>query len=139
MSEIQTGTSADEPERRMITIEVRRQGAPIVNVDNAHLHAGGGDCVAIYVDMRSKRCDIVTADADEDGIPTIYLQATDGSLHLDDTKGRDSFTIFALPEFKGWEFFVAEAGGRYTLRLVLTKGKDGLEFPPAAAKEHRYA
>lgn len=134
MSESQTLPSADEPERRQIIVEVRQQGAPVVNVDTAHLHAGGGDCVAILVDMRSKRCEIITADADEDGIPTVYFQATDGSLHLDESKNRDSFTVIALPEFKGWDFFLAEGGGRYTVRLVLTKGKDGASFPSAPMK-----
>lgn len=101
-------------ERKDVRIEVQ-EGAPLVN--HAWLHAK--NMVAIYIDMRSKRCDVLTTGSDC-GIPMVMLWAGDDALHLDETKPRNMPTVISFPDYRGWDVFSAECS-RYTLSVCLIK------------------
>lgn len=111
-----------EQDARQLTpvlVRVVIQGAPIVN--DGYIHARGDSVVAIYIDMRSKRCRVGATGGGDDG-PKIEIEADgDGaSLHLDESQPRDAVTWIALPEFIGWQVFCAELS-RYTLAVCLVK------------------
>lgn len=117
MSESETG--GRHGKAPPVKVEVHRQGAPVANVDTAYLHAGGGDCVAIYVDMHSKYCNVLTSGSVR-GVPSVDIFAAEGARFLDNTKDAHEWTTLAFPEYKGWRVFGADIA-RYTLAVTLTK------------------
>jgi hypothetical protein len=108
----------DDNDRALVPIEIRRQGRPIVNAESAYIAAGGVGCAAIYIDMRSKRCEVFGTGSDFDDVPTVDVEAVEGSLHLDESKEPEEWTEIAFPTYKGWRVFSASAS-RYTLAICL--------------------
>ena len=95
---------------------VTRQGGPILNY--GYVVAAGENVVAIEVDMRSKRCEIMAESATGTGTPVIWLDGTN-ALHLE--KGREKeATEVAFPEYDGWRIFSAHVC-RYTLRVCFVR------------------
>lgn len=83
----------------------------------AWIKARGESVAAIFVDLHSKRCDVDDCDGQ------IRIRAIpDISLHLDESKPIDAETIIELPEFSGWEVFLAEIS-KYTLRICLVDAR----------------
>jgi hypothetical protein len=100
-----------------VTLDIVSQGAPVVN--DGYIHAAGADIVAIYIDLKSKRCEVV-ATGGGDGIPSVWVGANEESLHLNQDADRASMTEIAFPEYDGWDVFSATCS-RYTLAVCLTR------------------
>jgi hypothetical protein len=102
--------------------EVTKQGGPILN--GAHVVTAGECFAAIEVDMRSKRCELLTDTTTEDGVPVLFLEAGADSCHLANGLEKEC-TEVAFPGFKGFSVFSAHVS-RCTLRVCLVKyGLDG--------------
>ena len=102
--------------REVVVCDIRRQGGPVVN--GGHVIARGENVVAVEVDMKSKRCAVLTDSLADDGAPVIWLDG-EGALHLMPGAEKEE-TEVAFPEYKGWRVFVAEVC-RYTLRVCLVR------------------
>ncbi len=98
-----------------VKIDILQQGKPVVNV--ATFRAGGADCVAILLDMHSKR---VVVDQ-EFGGPELVIGYDEHSLHLDESAEGETHITF--PEFAGWEIFCTRAC-RYTIYLALVRRRE---------------
>lgn len=94
------------------------EGALIVN--HATLLHVGSTIVAIEIDMKSKRGEVIASGSNGE-CPVVVIAATEDSLNLDPQKPREEPTSIAFPQFKGWSLFVGELS-RYTLYVCLTKG-----------------
>lgn len=102
-------------------INVTRRGAPVLsNYEHAFVVQRGEKVVAIYIDMMSKRCEIGCSIGGSDGSVGITIDATEHSLHLDETKDREEFTEIYFPEFKGWTYWCGNMA-RYTCSICLVK------------------
>ena len=105
---------------KYVDIRIVERGAPVV--DNGIVYRKGKTVVALALNMRSKYCTVCAKCGISDGIPGIIIEATDESLHLDNTKkGADTFIEF--PEYKGWSVHSAD-GGRYTVSVCLVRDKE---------------
>lgn len=97
----------------MTIIKVTR-GA--VSVNEAHIHREGPGVVAIYLDLNSKRADILCTGSN--GFPSVTLGANNETLHLDETKDPESLTEVEFTGYPGWRVFSADLA-RYTLAVCL--------------------
>jgi len=100
-----------------VALRVTQQGAVRVNVASIYREAPG--IVCIYVDLHSKRVDTPMVGGGANEPPTLFFSADEYTLHLDESKPRDSLTIVEFPEYVGWHVFAAERPGRYTASVVL--------------------
>lgn len=106
---------------KSVKIKIERQGAPMVNTKNAIVQAMGKGIVAIYVDLRSKYCEVdCLSTSRNDKYEAILIGATADSTNLKRNVHRDECTKIYLPEYKGWRIFCC-ALTRYTLRICLVK------------------
>lgn len=94
-------------------IEIKAQGAPRINA--ALVHARGETCALLSVDLHSKYCQVLSW-----GGESVFVGASERSLHLDESQPREAPTEIAFPEFAGWRVWCADLG-RYTLSLALIK------------------
>ena len=106
-----------EDEPKEVAIRVTEQGA--VRVNAAHLHRAGNGIAAVYVDLHSKRAGLAWTGNGHDEAPSVTLEANEHTLHLDETKPRESTTTFEFPEYVGWRVFATDGPGRYTLAVCL--------------------
>lgn len=102
----------------LIKIEVPDPGAMLVNM--AYAIAKGKRVIAIAVDLHSKRGNVGGYWGSGDNGPGVEIYPSKESLHLDETKPRDSRTTIYFPEFKGWDVWAAEIS-KYTLAVCLIK------------------
>jgi hypothetical protein len=93
--------------------KINRQGEPIIN--NGYIIEQNKIITAVEIDMRSKWCVVDCTTGGDHGIPGIWIDKTDRSLHLH--KSKKEVTIIEFPIFKGLDIFTAECC-RYTLRVV---------------------
>jgi len=98
-------------------MRVTEQGAVRVNV--SYVERDYGDCLLIYVDLHSKRANLLCIGSGDDCGPSMYLVADENSLHLDETKARDEPTCIEFHHHKGWSVFCANGTARYTFALTL--------------------
>lgn len=113
-----TNTINDGWEPQEVAFRITEQGC--IRVNAAHLHRAGPGIAAVYVDLHSKRAVVSHTGGGDDEPPSITLEADEGTLHLDETKPRESTTTFDFPEYRGWQVYGA-AVGRYTLSVCLVK------------------
>lgn len=104
-------------EPQEVAIRITEQGC--VRVNAAHIHRTGNGIVAVYVDLHSKRAMLCYTGSGDDEPPSITLKADENTLHLDESKPRESMTTFDFPEYPGWRVFAADVPGRYTLAVCL--------------------
>jgi hypothetical protein len=102
---------------RADTACVVRTGSIAVNADTAEVCERGPRIVAIEVDLKSKRAGIYTEGTADSGIPVVWLERTDETLHPTRLKRP---TCVSFTDFKGWRVYLAEVS-RYMLRVVLVK------------------
>ena len=100
-----------------VAIRITEQGC--VRVNAAHLHRAGNGIVAVYVDLHSKRAVLSYTGSGYEDPPSVTLEADENTLHLDESKPRESTTTFDFPEYPGWRVFAADGPGRYTLAVCL--------------------
>jgi hypothetical protein len=99
-------------------ISVLQQGAPIVCTDAAYVHRSGEGIVAMFVDLESKYCETTMHGSSENEPATVYIEASERSLYLDDTKDREEPTEISFDGYPGWVVFSATIA-RYTLAVCL--------------------
>ena len=98
---------------RSTPLRIVEQGAMRLN-DAAVIHEADG-IACVEIDCASKYPGDIGTAGDE-----FFVSAAPGSLRLDETKPRDAFTRFELPEFAGWRCW-AECCGRYEIRVVMVR------------------
>ncbi len=103
-----------------IKIKVIQQGAPIVNT--GWVVESGKNIVALYVDLKSKYCEVSSSFSGSNGDCGVSLKATERSLHLNEEVEKEDFTSIVFSDYKGWDVF-AYYLGRYTLNVCLVKPK----------------
>jgi hypothetical protein len=96
---------------------IKDRGAPKINA--AYDAVRYKDVVVLDIDLASKYCEVLATGSGTDGLD-IFIQATDESLHLDETKPRDAWTKLSFPEFKGWEI-ACYTLSKYTLTVCFLK------------------
>ena len=106
-------------ELKPVEVKIDSQGAPMV--DHGWIEQDGEKVVAIGIDMQSRCCEISATGADED-IPIVAIEAGESSWQLDPDKNRDELTCISLPEYKGWDVWVAHIQ-KSLLTLCLIKGE----------------
>lgn len=110
-------------EPKDVTLRITQQGA--VRVNAAHIDREAPGIACIYVDLHSKRAAQPMVGSGEGEPPTLYFTADANTLHLDETKPRDSMTAVEFPEYVGWTVFACDGPARYTLGVVLVAPEDG--------------
>jgi hypothetical protein len=90
-----------------------------VRVNGALVERDYGDCVLVEVDLHSKYCEMGGTTSGGNGGPSVWLMASQHSLHLDDSKPRDAMTEIEFYEHVGWSVFSAYGPARYTMMLTL--------------------
>lgn len=105
-----------------VEIRVVTQGAVVVN--DASIYRASKDIVCLYVDLASKRAELLMADAGGEDPPRIWLEASEDTLFLDPSHPRDAVTIVEFPEYPGWRVFATSGPGRYSLGVVLVAPVD---------------
>ncbi len=113
----QTGESRVSDEFIGVALKVVEQGAVVVN--SARIHRGSKAIVCVEMDLRSKYAKLDWIGGGDDEPPSISLIADERTLILHRRKPRDSATMVAFPEYKGWRVFAAEGASRYTVRICL--------------------
>lgn len=84
-----------------------------VRVNAAWVLAKGPSVVALSIDLHTKYAEVGGLSGDR-----ILLSVTERTLHLDETKPKDDFTVIAFPAFPGYTVHCADLG-RYTLSVCL--------------------
>lgn len=107
-------------EPRETNLSIRQQGAVIVNGACVMRECEAAGIACISVDLRSKRAQISGVCGDLEGTPELMLSATAETLHLDETKDRESETLIGFNDFKGWRVFACDLS-RYTLSVCLVR------------------
>lgn len=113
---------------KIVKVKIERQGAPIVNADNAIIMAKGKNVVAICVDLKSKYCEVDALTSSKNGrYEAILIGANDSSINLNKKMDRMDDTKIYFPEYEGWTIFSHKLT-RYTLRVCLLKIKTTPSF-----------
>ena len=99
-------------------IKITHQGAPIVNY--ALVFKQTEDITLILLDMKSKRCEVVSHDYDPDGTPLLGIVGSNESTGLDPAHEAISITEVAFPDLKGMTIWMDE-GGRYSFKLCFVR------------------
>lgn len=100
-------------------VKIVEQGSPRVDVDGGLVLRRGDGVAAVIVELHSKRCAV-----DAHG-PELFLRATPESLHLDEGQPREKDTVIELPDFAGWNVWLAEVSKR-TLCVCLIRELAGV-------------
>lgn len=118
--------------QRVSRCVVTKQGGPIIN--GGYVAAVGENVVAIEIDMKSKRCEVMGESATEEGEPVIWIEGTN-ALYL--KKGHEKEeTRVAFPDYKGWRIFSAQIC-RYTFRVCFVRIEAAASFDqPAVGYDH---
>lgn len=101
----------------VLPIEIK---AGAVRVSHAYVHMAAESILLVYIDMHSKRADLIGTFTAGDSTPGVMLGADEHTLHLDETKDREALTDVGFPTLKGWRIFCASAA-RYTVSVTLYK------------------
>lgn len=102
----------------VVRCNVLTQGA--IQINHAYVYQGSSVVFAIAVDMRTKRADVFSTGCNENGYPTIALEANEGSCHLKKGVKRDAPTEICFPQFKDWSVWSVNVS-RYTIAVCLVK------------------
>lgn len=111
-----------------ITIEVRHQGAPVLDPDSLCIVKQGDGFIAAEISMHSKWCLVSGMLSGSDGTLGFFLSAQDRSLHLHETASRDAETlaVFRGVSWDAWDLFSVDCE-RYTVRFVLLQKSKSLQ------------
>lgn len=109
-------------EHRQVKAEVTHQGAVIAN-DNGVVYRESEDICIVCMDLETERARTSGTGFGGGDPPNVFLEATEGSIHLHKEKSRDEVTVVSFPEFVGWTIFMADVS-RYTLSLTFLKDKE---------------
>lgn len=101
-----------------IKVKIAHQGAPIVNY--GEIAEVGKNIIGLYVDLKSKYCEVDAMTTGSDGICGVYIGTNEESIKLKEDVDRNEPTKIEFPEFKGWNVFAAHLG-RYTLSVCLIR------------------
>ncbi|MBU9534604.1 hypothetical protein KTE49_29665 [Burkholderia multivorans] len=101
-----------------IRFEISMQGA--ARVSHTYIARQAKGIVAFYLEMHSKRCEIIAMGSDADGTPVIDIEAGEYASHLDESNPKDSLTEIRFPDFKGWSVH-STASGRYTIAICMIR------------------
>ncbi|MCO8325956.1 hypothetical protein ABEG10_23170 [Burkholderia cenocepacia] len=104
-----------------VKFEIGMQGAP--RVSHTYIAKQADGIVAFFLEMHSKRCEIVCMGSDADGTPIVDIEAGEHGLHLDESKPKDSFTEVRFPDLKGWSVH-STGSGRYTIAICMIRNID---------------
>ena len=104
-----------------VKFEISMQGAP--RMSHTYIAKQADGIVAFYLEMHSKRCEIVAMGSDADETPVIDISAGDHGLHLDESKPKDAITEVRFPDFKGWSIH-STSSGRYTIAICMIRNVD---------------
>lgn len=98
-------------------IHIAEQG--VVRVNAAHIHRATEGIACIYLDLHSKRAELIGVGSGDDSAPCVYLGANENTLHVGDSLPRENWTEVRFPDFVGWRVFAADGPARYTLAVCL--------------------
>lgn len=100
-----------------IKVTVLHQGA--INHDHAYVYRASENVVAIAVDMKTKRGEII-ATGNMDTYPTILLTKNEYSCHLNPDYDEEAPTELSFPEFPNWSIWCFDYS-KYVLTLCLVR------------------
>ncbi len=106
--------------RKPPLFRVTAQGAPVLN--SAYIVREAEGIVALEIDLKSKHCEVSAVSTCE-GKESLWIEATEHSLHLHRHRKRDDITAIEFPRWPGYEIFATYLG-RYTLDVCLVKRKE---------------
>jgi len=109
-------------EMKNVNMQIVQQGA--VRVHCACIEREAPGIVCMYIDLDSKRAELLMTSSGPGEAIEIYFIANEDTLYLDESKLRDTPTIIAFPDYKGWKIFCVEGPGRYTASLVLISNEN---------------
>src|SRR3990170_4797740 len=118
-----------QPELKEVALRITEQGA--VRVNAAHLHRASEGIAAVYVDLHSKRAALVCTGGGDGEVPSVTLEADEHTLHVDETKPRESLTTIEFADYVDWRVFAADTG-RYTLAVCLIAPENPNPKPSAS-------
>lgn len=103
---------------------IHEQGAP--EVCNAYVYKRSDDIAVIYVDMKTKNCEVACIVGNIDNTNGVAVQVTEGSWQFDKRRKdkfgyKDTTILFKGFDYdKGWRIACSQCS-RYTLTVVLIK------------------
>ncbi len=100
---------------RKTKLRIIRQGAPVAN--DAWIMSQHGNLAAVFVDMKSKYCEVDAFWSGDFG-PGLFIGARKDSLHLH--RRQKGHTELVFTELRGWEIWCAEIS-RYALNICFIK------------------
>lgn len=101
-----------------IKYDILTQGA--IEINQAYIHQRSETVVAIFIDMKTKRADILSVGCDDNNNPTIMLEANEESVFLKKDVEREKPTEISFPEFKNWDVWSVNVS-KYTVFVCLVK------------------
>jgi len=104
---------------KSINFNIEHQGAVVIN--DCWILAEGKDVVALDIDLKSKYGEVFATGSscnNSKTYPAVILSATDRSLHLDESVGRDELTTVIFIDYPEWTVWASDIG-RYTLSVCL--------------------
>lgn len=105
--------------KQKVKVKIKKQGAPIVNINHAIAIVKYKNIVAICVDMKSKYCQVDYLSSDG-GYEYIAIGAGSETIKLKEGVDPMECTKIYFPEYRGWDVF-SHTLSRYTLRVCLIK------------------
>ena len=104
----------------VVRCDVLTQGAIVIN--HAYVYQGSSVVFAIAVDMKTKRADVLSTGCDENGYPTIALEANEDSCNLKEDVEREAPTEICFPQFKDWAVWSVNVS-KYTMAVCLVRSR----------------
>jgi hypothetical protein len=104
----------------VVHCNVLTQGA--IQINHAYVYQGSSVVSAIAVDMKTKRADVLYSGCDENGFPTIALEANEDSCHLKEDVEREAPTEICFSQFKGWCVWSVNVS-KYTMTVCLVRSR----------------
>lgn len=93
-----------------------------VLVNHANVEALGLEVIAAYLDLQSKRAEILAICGSSDRGPGLMLRANEETLYIDEARKGEATTVY-FPSLNGWDVHCAELS-RYTAAICFTKRRD---------------
>lgn len=99
-----------------IPFKVTQKGA--LKIGFAFLYKKGKDVMAVKIDMKSKRGEVLCIGSDENECPTIAVEPVEDSINLD--KRKDAPTEVTFTSLVGWNIWCAQVY-KYTIHICLVR------------------
>ena len=104
-----------------IEIEIKEQGGVIM--DYAYWRKKSNEIVLGHLVLKTKHAELVNAEVNEEGFPELIFSVGSHTKYFNEGN-KNSFTVVAFPEYKGWEFFTLESPYKYCINFALFKSDE---------------